>query len=186
MQLLEGVDLGSQSELRKRCHDVLSPQEFAYLEQLTTAEAERIDHRTAWNISATLREFPTFPDFTIWFDYPVHLVDTDRITENAISDGKRKKKSESKGPAWGSEEARNNGTESMVQRKEEEKKKNKDDFEKAIESVGNKVDDIITYYSGVLSPDAIKARARRYGYSIVNGRFIEKRTLENLTPPQDV
>jgi len=189
MQLLEGVDLGSQSELRKRCHDVLSPQEFAYLEQITSGMAEKLDHRTAWNISATLREFPSFPDFKIFFDYPVHLVDTDHITENAISDGKRMKKektAESKGPAWGSDEARNNGRESMVQRKEEEKKKNKDDFEKAIETVGNKVDDIITYYSGVLSPDAIKARARRYGYSIVNGRFIEKRTLENLTPPQDV
>jgi hypothetical protein len=171
--------------MKKACHDHLTPQEYEQLDNATKYEAEQISRRTAWNISATLREFPSFPDFTIWFDYPVHTVDVDGLTEKALSDGKRKKKekpSESKGPAWGSEEARNNGREKMLQRKDEEKERNKAEFEQALDAVGTKVDDVIAYYDGSLKPRAIKSRAQRYGYSIVNGHFVDTHTLENLIP----
>lgn len=53
---------------------------------------------TGWRISATLREFPTPPDFDIWFDWPLHVHDDGGILastsdrgETGVGDGQRKK-----------------------------------------------------------------------------------------------
>ncbi len=31
--------------------------------------------QTAWRVAGTLREFPSFPDLNLWFDYPIHKLD---------------------------------------------------------------------------------------------------------------
>jgi hypothetical protein len=36
---------------------------------------DREEHKTAWQIDATLREFPGFDPINIWFEYPVHRID---------------------------------------------------------------------------------------------------------------
>lgn len=53
---------------------------------------------TGWRISATLREFPTPPDFDIWFDWPLHVRDDGGILastsdhgETGMSKGQRHK-----------------------------------------------------------------------------------------------
>ena len=53
---------------------------------------------TGWRISATLREFPTPPDFDIWFDWPLHLPDEGGILastsdrgEQGVSKGQERK-----------------------------------------------------------------------------------------------
>jgi hypothetical protein len=53
---------------------------------------------TGWRISATLREFPTPPDFDIWFDWPLHYIDEGKILastsdrgEHGVSPGQTKK-----------------------------------------------------------------------------------------------
>jgi hypothetical protein len=52
---------------------------------------------TGWRISSTLREFPTPPDFDVWFDWPLHVPDYGGILkstkeQDAPSDNGRKKK----------------------------------------------------------------------------------------------
>jgi RecA-family ATPase len=42
---------------------------------------------TGWRISATLREFPTPPDFDIWFDWPLHLSDANGILASTTDRG---------------------------------------------------------------------------------------------------
>jgi RecA-family ATPase len=37
---------------------------------------------TGWRISSTLREFPTPPDFDIWFDWPLHAIDDGGILKS--------------------------------------------------------------------------------------------------------
>jgi RecA-family ATPase len=37
---------------------------------------------TGWRVSATLREFPTPPDFDVWFDWPLHVADDSRLLKN--------------------------------------------------------------------------------------------------------
>ena len=53
---------------------------------------------TGWRISSTLREFPTPPDFDIWFDWPLHVPDDGRILastsesgEQGVAKGQRRK-----------------------------------------------------------------------------------------------
>lgn len=53
---------------------------------------------TGWRISATLREFPTPPDFDIWFDWPLHkpdeggiLASTSDRGEQGVGSGQRRK-----------------------------------------------------------------------------------------------
>jgi len=36
----------------------------------------RAERASAWRIEGTLREFPTFDPLDVWFDYPLHAVDT--------------------------------------------------------------------------------------------------------------
>jgi RecA-family ATPase len=37
---------------------------------------------TGWRISSTLREFPTLPDFDVWFDWPLHVPDEGDILKS--------------------------------------------------------------------------------------------------------
>lgn len=53
---------------------------------------------TGWRVSATLREFPTPPDFDIWFDWPLHVPDEGKVLastsdtgEQGVSKGQRRK-----------------------------------------------------------------------------------------------
>ena len=56
---------------------------------------------TAWRVEGTLREFPKFEPVNIWFEYPVHMLDTigclqDVPPEAERSDWQKKAKSEPK------------------------------------------------------------------------------------------
>lgn len=42
---------------------------------------------TAWRISGTLREFPTFEPVNVWFDYPIHKVDDTGLLAMAAEQG---------------------------------------------------------------------------------------------------
>ena len=44
---------------------------------------------TGWRISATLREFPTPPDFDIWFDWPLHRPDDEGLLRGRSDQGER-------------------------------------------------------------------------------------------------
>ena len=44
---------------------------------------------TGWRVSATLREFPTPPDFDIWFDWPLHVPDEGRILASTSDTGEQ-------------------------------------------------------------------------------------------------
>ena len=44
---------------------------------------------SGWRISATLREFPTPPDFDVWFDWPLHLPDEGRVLASTSDHGEQ-------------------------------------------------------------------------------------------------
>lgn len=46
-----------------------------------------IQQRTAWRIDGTLREFPKFKPVDLWFEYPVHQVDTDGLLKDQEAEG---------------------------------------------------------------------------------------------------
>lgn len=44
---------------------------------------------SGWRVSATLREFPTPPDFDIWFDWPLHVADDGGILASTSDRGEQ-------------------------------------------------------------------------------------------------
>ena len=45
------------------------------------------DSRSAWRITGVLREFKTFAPVNVWFDWPIHTIDTSGVLAMASEDG---------------------------------------------------------------------------------------------------
>ena len=48
---------------------------------------EHSENPSGWRMSATLREFPTPPEFDIWFDWPLHYLDTNNLLASSSDRG---------------------------------------------------------------------------------------------------
>jgi len=69
-------DLCSSSVMNKHCQSALNKVQLKELDADISAAKDQVRSRTAWRIEGTLREFPKFAPVNLWFDYPVHHVDT--------------------------------------------------------------------------------------------------------------
>lgn len=69
-------DLCSEKAMVDISRDLLSKTQFKELEKEIGITNKNVDNRSAWRIDGTLREFPKFPAINLWFDYPVHHLDT--------------------------------------------------------------------------------------------------------------
>lgn len=79
-------DMCSEVQMRDICRRSLPQTSFdLMLKDIETAR-KSIQSRTAWRIDGTLREFAKFPPVNLWFDYPVHRVDTTGILKD-VADG---------------------------------------------------------------------------------------------------
>lgn len=167
LQLLEGVDLGSISAMRKACHDNLNAVEWRMTELALMKINQQIDNRTGWKITGTLREFPTFPDFFVWFDYPIHTIDKDGQLDRKTKGSRPKKEKPPKDP----NEEKMSGKEALMKYKADEKARNRDQFITAIDATGGDLSAMLNYYNGELSERAMKKRAQNYGIIYKDGRF---------------
>jgi RecA-family ATPase len=77
------ADRASGSGVFSRDPDAILAMSELILESGDIAQYRSLHHGspgvtpTGWRISATLREFPTPPDFDIWFDWPLHRPDSE-------------------------------------------------------------------------------------------------------------
>lgn len=78
--LLDMIELGLDEDLRASAQVAM---------ELTPEEAERL---TAWRIDGTLREFPKFKPIDMFFNYPVHIMDSRKILTEAKAEGTPKPK----------------------------------------------------------------------------------------------
>ena len=85
-------DFCSAFQLTKKAKDLLPGQPYRQLCEALTVSERRLLKRTAWRIEGTLREFEKFPPVNMWFDYPVHVPDTDDLLKLSEASGE--------GPAW--------------------------------------------------------------------------------------
>ncbi|MBQ7646174.1 MAG: AAA family ATPase, partial [Clostridia bacterium] len=58
------------------CRKVLSKDDYSRLISELNNSKDRVRTLSGWQIEATLREFPKISGLGVWFDYPVHRVDT--------------------------------------------------------------------------------------------------------------
>ena len=161
--ILQGVDIGNGTAILDR---LKTERPFLYTIALKAVqEAEdRVYRRTAWKLEATLREFAPFPPFYVWFDYPIHYAAPEFGPDGSI---KRT------GPAFGSEEARERGKQGMIRANKEKKQKSMAEFEEAIRITGGDVRKTIDYFTGVYAESTTRNKAARYGYTIIDGRFVK-------------
>lgn len=93
-------DLCSDTAMLEICRRELPSVAYARLLEETELAAENAKHKTAWRIEGTLREFPKFDPLNLWFEFPVHMTDTDGvlgdINPNEIEQQKTWKKNFSK------------------------------------------------------------------------------------------
>ena len=79
-------DQCSEVQMREICRRSLSELQFNELMEEVEAARKSVQSRTAWRIDGTLREFAKFPPVNLWFDYPVHTVDTTGILKNVADE----------------------------------------------------------------------------------------------------
>lgn len=72
-------DLCSERAMLDICRKHLMPDSFMRMNEEIEPVVQRILKRTAWRIEGTLREFPKFEPLNLWFEFPVHTVDTSGV-----------------------------------------------------------------------------------------------------------
>lgn len=79
-------DLCSEVKMREACKKALSDLTFNNIMQEVEIVRKQIQKRTAWRVEGTLREFAKFEPVNLWFDYPVHIVDTVGVLKDVNSE----------------------------------------------------------------------------------------------------
>lgn len=81
-EIISQDDELSRSRMLDHCQDLLKPNSLKLMQSDTAEAVRRVQARTAWRIEGTLREFPKFPPVNVWFDYPVHHIDTTGVLKD--------------------------------------------------------------------------------------------------------
>lgn len=79
------------------CRKSLKGDYFLWLMNNIDEAKKKASERSAWRIEGTLREFPKFAPVNVWFDYPMHSVDTIGILADIDTDtevAKKKRRAE--------------------------------------------------------------------------------------------
>lgn len=76
----------NQKDMQELCRRILDGEEYKEAMQAANRAEKAVDSRTAWRIEGTLREYPKFPPLNIWFDYPVHKIDSSGVLKDLSAD----------------------------------------------------------------------------------------------------
>lgn len=86
-ELVSDEDMLSAPRMLEICKKWLAPYERQRLEEAVAAAEASVREMSAWRIEGTLREFASFRPVDLWFDYPVHHVDTEGALKDAKPEG---------------------------------------------------------------------------------------------------
>ena len=91
-----GVDIEADLSLDDRCSasvmtDIararLQPASYKLMMRDVDAAKKTVRSHTAWRVEGTLREFPRFDPINMWFNYPIHSIDTSGALHDLESAG---------------------------------------------------------------------------------------------------
>ncbi len=77
------------ASLRAAVKDMLPSTQCEVAFAQAQAARAAADHRTAWRVEGTLREFARFEPVNLWFAYPVHLPDENGALKDVDADGEQ-------------------------------------------------------------------------------------------------
>lgn len=156
-------DLLSSAAMQNYCENKLDKWQWPVLRKQIEAETRRTRGMTAWRLEGTLREFPKFDPVNVWFDYPIHRLDTTGSLGDLQSDTEK--------PSW---------QRAMEKRKspEAKKKERKKSIETAFESCGINeevtVEDLAEYMA--VTEKTVRNRLKEHGGYVISEGKVRKKT----------
>ncbi|MEK4495113.1 AAA family ATPase [Ureibacillus sp. FSL W8-0352] len=152
----------SAYQMEEHAKRVLNQEQLQQAKNEISKAVNVIHLRTAWRIEGTLREFPKFKPFNIWFQYPVHTVDESGILNDVEPEGNS--------PTW-----KKNFTKkkSAKERKEEQKQSLEIAYEAC--SIDEKVTvKALAEYMGI-SEKTVRRRINEHGgFAVIEGEVTRK------------
>ena len=82
-------DVCSARAMEDHARKILTRQQVRELESAIDAATFAARTKTAWRIEGTLREFPKFDPVNLWFNYPVHVVDSSGLLDDVEPEGEK-------------------------------------------------------------------------------------------------
>ena len=144
------------------CERLLKPETYQQVLQKANSIKEAIRKRTAWRIEGTLREVERFEPVNLWFDYPIHNMDTEGLLKDV--------EAESEKPPW------LRGTEKNQKRASDRRQERKEAVEAAFEACRIEGDVTLTAmaeYLGITEKTA-RRRIQEHGGFAINGGLVMK------------
>ena len=86
-ELVSQDDRVTPSRMLDIAHGALPPNSYRLMNEDIERAKGTLMSRTAWRIEGTLREFASFKPLDLWFDYPIHISDTDGVLQDAGYEG---------------------------------------------------------------------------------------------------
>ena len=86
-ELVSQDDRVTPSRMLDIAHGALHPNSYRLMNEDIERAKGTLTSRTAWRIEGTLREFASFKPLDLWFDYPIHINDTDGVLQDAGYEG---------------------------------------------------------------------------------------------------
>lgn len=160
-------DLLSHVAILQHCKRLLPTDAYRQLNKECFATEEAVKRSTAWRIEGTLREFAAFKPHNIWFEYPVHRVDSEGLLVDAQPEFEK--------APW------QRGVEKAEKSKKERRQERKQAVEAAFEACS--IDEDVTVaamaeYMGV-TEKTVRARVREHGgFKIEDGIVTRKQRKE--------
>ncbi|MDR3313463.1 MAG: AAA family ATPase [Oscillospiraceae bacterium] len=90
----KGAQSGKRAMDRASGSGVFARDADVLIDMIELELPEEDGAKTAWRVEGTLREFPSFKPFHVWFDYPLHKVDSNGELDGVCPEG------ETPGPRW--------------------------------------------------------------------------------------
>lgn len=163
-------DLCSQSVMLEHCKKLLKPDIYQNMQGDLFAAEKTVKQRTAWRVEGTLREFPKFLPVNLWFNYPVHVVDTVGNLKDVETEGEA--------PPW------RRATDKRKDKAKKERRSKKQEFEDAVNecNMGSPptVKDLVSWFSSTgkeVAERTMRDWIKNFGYMIDknNGNVVLKK-----------
>ncbi len=158
-------DALSRAKMLDICRDLLAPADLRMLDTEIDRATQHAMAQTAWRIEGTLREFARFDPVNLWFDYPVHRLDTGLLEDLQPETEMQARGRKGAASRWGGAG------------KEDAKKKAKRTLENAFEACT--MDGEVTVYAMAeyldLKPVTVKRRLRADGSYWIDGEKVGRK-----------
>ena len=161
-------DALSRSRMLTIAKEHLGLSDLRQIDAEVAAANKKADSLTAWRIEGTLREFPRFDSVNLWFDYPVHKLDSGLLEDLQPENDARTTGRFGAAKRWSA---------SPAERQKQSREKSSQELSNAYEAC--MMDGKVTVYALAeylgLKPDTVRRRIKADGSYWMDGTDVGRR-----------